>query len=271
MQSHILRLVYDGLGATRHEMPARFEKQITAGAQEFLGAHAYFLTEGRIPKHVADHSEYSQIYDVRQRNGSWETIFTIGIAGLFFKKYFEELIDGVTVDAAAATKLVFRYLVRSSYKAWQQRRPMTDRTFDRIEPVFVAFTGNRTPIVDIEVEREMQRRLLFQRTNSSMKRITAPLGRAAAHVDIWLDDQRLDHLESRFISEDDNRCGSSSISQDVGRSKDVSRLSWDCVASLNWGSKCRYRLFHLGERQFQGFRSCDSDSCDFCDRSRCEN
>ena len=30
---------------------------------------------------------------------------------------------------------------------------------------------------------------------------------------------------------------------------------------------CPYsRVFFLGELQFQGFRSCDSDSCDFCDR-----
>jgi hypothetical protein len=203
MQSHTFRLVYDGLGATRHGMPPRFEKQITAGAQEFLGAHAYFLTEGRIPKNVTDHSEYFQIYDVRQRNACWEAIFTVGIASLFFKKYIEELIDGAAVEAAVATKLGFRYLVRSSYKAWQERRPMTDRTFDRIEPVFVASTGNRAPIVDIEAEREIQRRRLFERTNSSMKKITAPLGRAAAHVDIWFDDQRLDHIECRFISEED--------------------------------------------------------------------
>ena len=107
MASHTMRLVYDGLGATDHKMPTSLEKQITEGAQEFLGAHAYFFTEGRIPKNVSDRSKYFHIHDIRRRDGSWEAVFTIEISVMayilsleFFKEYARELTKGLAVDAA---------------------------------------------------------------------------------------------------------------------------------------------------------------------------
>ena len=88
------RLVYDGLDATHHRMPKRLEKQIVAGTQELLGAHAYFLTEGRIPQSIMDHSKYFRIDDFRQKDGSWETITDITIALIavdFLKEYVRTL------------------------------------------------------------------------------------------------------------------------------------------------------------------------------------
>ncbi len=184
-------------------MPTALEKQITAGAQEFLGAHAYFFTEGRIPTNVSDHSRYFHIHDVRRRDGSWEASFVIDIATEFFKEYKGELIKSLAAEAALITKVGFFYLVRHSYKSWKERRPLTERTFDRVEPVLTEHTGNRAPIFDLHAEQDKQRRRLFERANSSMSKITAPVGRAASHVDVWLNDQRLDHIERKFISEDD--------------------------------------------------------------------
>jgi hypothetical protein len=208
MASHTLRLVYDGLGATQHKMPPRYEKQITTGAQEFLGAHAYFFTEGRVPSKVSDHSHNFCIDDIRQKDGCWEANFAINIlgifvGGIFLKKYAEELTNPLAVEAARATKFIFAYLIQRSYRAWQERRPLRERTFDRIEPVLSERGGNGAPIFDVEPDRQKQRRRLFERVNSSMEKITAPIGYAAAHVDIWLDDLHLDHRNRRFCYSED--------------------------------------------------------------------
>lgn len=206
MASHTLRLVYDGLEAAHHKMPTSLEKQVTAGAQEFLSAHAYFFTEGRIPANVNDHSRYFRVHDFRQRDGSWEAIFAIDVANVateFVKEYVRELTKNAAVDAALATKLGFLYLVHRSYKAWLVRRPLTDTVFDRVEPVLAEVQGNRAPIYDPVIECERQRRLLFDRTNSSMSKMTAPIGRSAAHVEVWFDNERLDNVQRRFVSDEE--------------------------------------------------------------------
>lgn len=206
MALHALRLVYDGLDATHHKMPTSLEKQITAGAQEFLGAHAYFFTEGRIPTHVNDQSDYFHIHDMRQRDGSWEATFSIDVATVasqFVKDYVQALTKDLAVEAALATKIGFYYLVKHSYKSWQKRRPLTDTVFDRIEPVLMASQGNGQPVFDLTIENERQRRLLFKRTDASMAKITAPIGRSATHVDISFDDQKLDQIHRKFVSEDE--------------------------------------------------------------------
>ena len=206
MASLTLRLVYDGLGATHHKMPTSFEKQITAGAQEFLGAHAYFFTEGRIPANVADHSRLFNIHDLRQRDGSWEALYNIDIANVateFMTEYIRELTKSFAVDAALATKLGFMWLLHRSYKAWSQRTPMRDRTFDRVDPVFTENGGNGAPFVDTERESDAQRRRLYARTHLSMTKISSPLGRAATQVDIWVDDQKLDQLVRRIVTEEE--------------------------------------------------------------------
>lgn len=206
MASHTLRLVYDGLEATHHKMPTSLVKQITAGAQEFLGAHAYFFTEGRIPANVNDHSRYFRVHDLRQRDGSWEAIFAIDVANVaseFVQEYVRELTKSIAVDAALATKIGFLYLIHHSYKAWQERRPLTDTMFDRVEPVLSDARGNGAPMFDPATECERQRRTLFERTNASMCKITSPLGRSATHVDIWFDDKKLDRVQRRFVSDEE--------------------------------------------------------------------
>lgn len=201
-----LRLVYDGLGATHHKMPTSLEKQITAGAQEFLGAHAYFFTEGRIPTNVGDHSRYFHIHDYRQRDGSWEALFTIDfstVASEFAQEYVRELTKNMAVEAALATKIAFVWLLHRSYKSWTERTPLRDRTFDRIEPVLSDMSGNGAPMYDVEAEHQIQRTRLYDRTQSSMAKISSPIGRAASHVDIWVEDQKIDRLERRIVTEED--------------------------------------------------------------------
>ena len=206
MASITFRLVYDGLGATLHKMPTSLEKQITAGAQEFLAAHAFFFTEGRIPTNVGDHSKYFHIHDFRQRDGSWEAIFTIDLANVaseFVSEYVRELTKNAAEDAATLTKLGFIWLVHRSYKAWLGRSPLRDPTFDRIEPVLSDVSGNKSPMYDPHWESENQRQRLYNRTHSSMSKLSSPIGRAATHVDIWLDDQKIDRIERRVLTEDD--------------------------------------------------------------------
>ena len=206
MSSCTFKLVYDGLGATQHRMPTSLEKQITSGAQEFLGAHAYFFTEGRIPTNVADHSRYFHIHDFRTQRGSWEALYTLDlttIASDFILEYARELTKNAATDAAIATKVAFVYLVHRSYKAWTERKPFAERTFDRIEPVLTEVTGNGAPIYDSESERDRERKRLFDRTNSSISKMTSSLGRAATHVDLWLDQIHLGRIERRFYSDDD--------------------------------------------------------------------
>lgn len=206
MASHALKLTYDGLGATQHKMPTSLEKQVTGGAQEFLGAHAYFFTEGRIPENVGDRSKRFHIHDLRKRSGSWEAIYAIDFAKIasdFLNEYTRELTKDLAIEAALATKLGFLYLIHRSYKAWKERRPLMDRAFDHDESVLSEVAGNYAPMLDVEAEQEAQRRKLFERTNSSMSKITAPIGRASTHLDIWLDDVHLDHVERRFYSDEE--------------------------------------------------------------------
>lgn len=220
MVSLTLKLVYDGLGATHHRMPTSLEKQVTAGAQEFLGAHAYFFVGGRIPTNVGDHSKYFHVHDLRKREGSWEALFTIDLADVaseFVTEYVRELTKNLAVDAALATKVGFIYLIHRSYRAWTERRPMIDRTFDRIEPVLSDFGGNGAPIFDAEFEHDSQRRKLYDRTHSSMSKLTAPIGRAAEHVDIWFDHDRLDRLEHRVYLEDDIIAALIPLKEQTGR------------------------------------------------------
>lgn len=206
MASITLRLVYNGLDATWHRMPTSFVKQITAGAQEFLGAHAYFFAEGKIPVNVLDSSRSFRIDDIRQRDGSWEALFTIELANVaseFVTEYVRAMTKDLAVEAALATKIGFVWLVHRSYKSWSERTPLRDKTFDRIEPVLADVVGNGAPIYDPEIDCNEQRQKLFDRTFSSMAKISSPIGRAADHVDIWLDDQKLDRLQRRIFTDEE--------------------------------------------------------------------
>lgn len=203
MSSHELRLVYDGLEATHHKMPTSFEKQVIAGAQEFLGSHAFFFTEGTIPTNVNDHSKHFRLHGIRQRDACWEAIFGIDlnfIAPEIVQEYVSHLAKGFAKDAADLTRLAFYALIYESFKTWKNRRPLSNPVFDRIEPVFSGQSGNQAPMFDQTNEAEMQRRKLYGRVGTSMVKITAPLGRAALHVDIWFDDQKLDHMERRIVT-----------------------------------------------------------------------
>jgi hypothetical protein len=93
MASHTLRLIYDGLDAGKHKMPTSLVKQFTAGAQEFLGAHAYFFTEGRIQENVNDRSPFFHIHDMRRRQESWEAIFAVDLPNVATECLFPNSCD----------------------------------------------------------------------------------------------------------------------------------------------------------------------------------
>jgi hypothetical protein len=155
---------------------------------------------------VQDHSKFFHIHDLRVKKGSWEAIYAIDlgkIAADFISEYLRELTKNLAVEAALATKLGFVYLVHRSYKAWKERCPLPDRVFDRDEAILTEALGNHAPMLGIERERDAQRRRLFERTNSSMSKVTAPIGRAATRLDIWLDDVHLDLVERRFYSDEE--------------------------------------------------------------------
>lgn len=114
MPGHILRLHYDGLAASEGKMPTSATKQITNGAQMFLGAHAYYFTERKIPTAVMDHSRHFQIHDVRYRKGSWEALFGIDILSSV-----GELLGDLAKDAA---KDAFKRFVLESYRAWKNKK-----------------------------------------------------------------------------------------------------------------------------------------------------
>jgi hypothetical protein len=201
-----LKLIYDGLEATQHRMAPSLVKQITAGAQEFLGAHAFYYTTGSVPANVNDHSESFRIHDIRQRNGSWEASFVIELQNITSGIVLDctrELTKNWAANAATLTHFGFFYLVSKSYRAWQTRRPLDQSPFDRVEPVFRDQIGNGAPMFDEFADSERNRQLLFKRVDSSISKITSPIGRNATHVDMSFGGIHLDQHQRKHTAEAD--------------------------------------------------------------------
>jgi hypothetical protein len=198
MANYVLRLHYDGLGAADGKMPTSFEKQITTGAQMFLGAHAYYHTERRIPNAVMDHSRHFQVHDVRYQRGSWEALYEVSFAGLVVR---ELLIDAVKDTAKGVAKDAFKTLVQQSYVAWKNRRILVGSSFDNSQITLDAPGPSNTPIFDFSAEDEMQRKRLFERIDQSVSLMSSPIGTAAGNFEIWLDEYRLDRIERRIYTD----------------------------------------------------------------------
>jgi hypothetical protein len=196
MSTHRLKLEYDGLTASENCMPTSLEKQITEGAQIFLAAHATYFTEGRVPDRLMDRSCYYQIQDIRQRPGCWiaEYDLTIAAAGGYFLGIGRDL-------AKDYLKKAFQELIRHSYQAWKNGRPIVGTPFERIVPTLNMPSERNAPVFDFEAEEEGQRRRLYARVDFGLSKVTAPIGRAATHVDISFDDERLDRIKQRTYSE----------------------------------------------------------------------
>jgi hypothetical protein len=43
----------------------------------------------------------------------------------------------------------------------------------------------------------------IDRLTAEQRRVAAPIGRSAAHMDVLIDDQKLDRVERRFVSEEE--------------------------------------------------------------------
>jgi hypothetical protein len=72
---------------------------------------------------------------------------------------------------------------------------------DRIEPVFLDHVGNREPIIDVHAEAELKRRILYRRVDSSVAKMTSPIGRNATQVDVWFGKYHLDQMKQRHIED----------------------------------------------------------------------
>ncbi len=188
MQRHILRLRYDGLRAETGELAPSASKQVIAGAQMFLGAHAHYFTEARIPDRILDRTHSYEIGDLARRRGSWEADFALNI-----------LANGVW----DVVKFGFGLFVLQSYKAWSEGRLFEDPPYERIEPILEMRGSQNWQFIDLEAERFEQRRRLFARVSDAMALITAPNGSSSTYVEIFLDDQQLGTIERRVFAEAD--------------------------------------------------------------------
>lgn len=202
---HRLKLVYDGLDAAQHQMPQSLERQIADGMQRFVGAQLSYFVEGRVPDKIMDRTKYYQLHDFRQRPACWIAESNAVLAtGVVATGYF---LGSVAKDVAGDllkefVKNAVREFFVESYTDWKNRRLITHPSFERIEPVLSMPRANM-PFVDIHEDQEAQKRRLFARMCDAMANITAPIHRAATHVDIWFDDVLLDRVESRFYSDDE--------------------------------------------------------------------
>lgn len=209
MTVHRLKLVYDGLDAADHHMPQSLERQVAEGLQIFAGAQVSYFVEGRVPDRIMDRTKYYQLHDFRQRPACWIAEMDISIVpdilvyGYFLRHVAQGIVKEIVGDAA---KDIIRQALRDffvgSIRDWKARRLITHPEFERVEPV-LSMPSVNVPVFDDHVQQEEQKRRLYARMNYAMAKITAPIHRAATHVDIWFDDVRLDHIDQRFYSDEE--------------------------------------------------------------------
>ena len=194
-------------------MPTSLEKQITDGAQIFLGAHASYFIDKRVPDRIMDRTSGFQIQDMRQRQGCWiaeyDVIFA-GVAGAYLWDLGKDL-------AKDYLKKTFQQLIHSSYEAWTHRCPIVGTPFERIEPVLELPAQQNVPVFDFDAEDEFQRRRLYNRVDESFSKMTAPIGRAASHVELWFDERRLGAHKRRVFTDSEITEAVLSLKQDTRR------------------------------------------------------
>lgn len=199
-----LRLRYDGLGASLGRMPPSQERQITDGAQMFLGAHAYYFTERRIPHAVMDRSVYFEINDVRIQRGSWDAYYVISLHTAAIWGLLPDSVKDAARDVAQDfIKEQFKGFIKDSVDNWRKRKTILQHPLERIEPVLTFGAGANAPAFDFSAEEEMQRQKLFDRTDRSMSSMSRPIGYAASHCEVWIDEEQIHLINRRTMSEQD--------------------------------------------------------------------
>lgn len=202
MVRHILKLRYDGLLASQHELAPSASRQVVPGAQEFLGAHAHYYLSGRVPDRIYEKGPGYEITDLGRHTGSWEAEFAINF-----------LANGVW----RVVEIGFGVFLCESYRAWSEGRLYEDPTFERREPFFVRSDGGNEPFLDDFAERRHQQVRLSRRVGHSTAHLSAGIGNSASVLEMSIDDYMFAVIDRRipFYTEDEVTEGVSLFRQTV--------------------------------------------------------
>lgn len=189
MERHVLTLRYDGLDAAYYGgIGTSGSKQVVAGAQMLLGAHAHYYLSGFIPERINDNAPGFVIRDLGRKRGS------------LIAEFLVVLMTPAVWDAA---KFSFSAFVLDSYAAAKDGRLFDDPPFDRLQASLATYDGGNEPVFDLAGAREAQQRRLYHRVRQSRAQISAPIRVTASTVELSLDGFHLDTITRRVPSEDD--------------------------------------------------------------------
>ena len=189
MERHVLTLKFDGLDASYYGgIGTSGSKQVVAGAQLLLGAHAHYYLSGCVPERINDNAPGFVIRDLGRKRGSLIAEFLVVL---------------MTPAVWNADKYSYSAFVVDSYTAAKNGRLFDDPPFDRRQAALAISDGGNAPVFDLAAAREQQQRRLYQRVRQSRAQIAAPIRVTASVVDLSLDGLHLDTITRRVPSEDD--------------------------------------------------------------------
>jgi hypothetical protein len=189
MERHVLTLRYDGLDASYYGgIGTSGSKQVIAGAQMLLGAHAHYYLSGAIPDRINDNAPGFVIRDLGRKRGS------------LIAEFLVVLMTPAVWDAA---RYSFSTFVLDSYAAAKDGRLFDDPPFDRLQPSLGTFDGDNEPVFDLAAAREIQQRRLYHRVRQSRAQISAPVRVTASVVELALDGYHLDTITRRAHTDED--------------------------------------------------------------------
>jgi hypothetical protein len=189
MERHVLTLKYDGLDAAYYGgIGTSGSKQVVAGAQMLLGAHAHYYLSGFIPERINDNAPGFVIRDLGRKRGS------------LIAEFLVVLMTPAVWDAARYSYSAF---VVDSYTAAKDGRLFDDPPFDRLQASLATYDGGNEPVFDLAGAREVQQRRLYHRVRQSRALFSAPIRVTASVVELSLDGFHLDTMMRRVPSEDD--------------------------------------------------------------------
>ena len=189
MERHVLTLRYDGLDASYYGgIGTSGSKQVIAGAQTLLGAHAHYYLSGAIPERINDNAPGFVIRDLGRKRGSLIAEFLVVL---------------MTPAVWDADRYSYSTFVLNSYAAAKDGRLFDDPPFDRLQPSLGTFDGGNEPVFDLAGAREVQQRRLYHRVRQSRVQISAPMRVTASVVELSLDGYHLDTITRRAHTDED--------------------------------------------------------------------
>jgi hypothetical protein len=189
MERHVLTLRYDGLDAAYYGgIGTGGSKQVIAGAQILLGAHAHYYQSATVPDRINDNASGFVIRDLGRKRGSLIAEFLLVL-----------MADSVW----DATKYSFTSFLLDSYAAAKDGRLFDDPPFDHPQSFLRRADGGNEPVFDVAGARVAQRRRLYQRIRQAREHISAPVRVTASLVEMSLDGYPLDRIKSRVPTEED--------------------------------------------------------------------